>query len=180
MKRLKKCMNLVPLMLFWCMMSVFVWSWIFTFLTDAPRENKIVLFIDASVPGEKEIAVYLEEGKEPDIEMVKVKPFTYSMMSSSEIRSSDLYIVKESNVSEYCEWFMPLPDNMDFGYEEYLIDGAAYGIRVFDAKTQEGAGRQWIEYEDENYYLFFGNRTLHMEKEDMKAVRYAKKFLELE
>ena len=61
MKTFRKIMHLVPIMLFWLMMTAFVWSWIFTFLTDAPREEKIVLFIECDVPGDTFIASKLEE-----------------------------------------------------------------------------------------------------------------------
>ena len=163
MKTFRKIMHLVPIMLFWLMMTVFFWSWIFTFLTDAPREEKIVLFVECDVPDATYIAAKLEEVPSEVIRLAQVRPFSYSMMSSEDIRSSDLYIVSESGFQEYSEWFMPLPENaLNLG-ESFLFENKPYGVKVYDAQTKSGILTDFIGYEDENYYLAFGNQSLHIE-----------------
>jgi len=187
MKTVKKIMNLVPLMLFWLMMSVFVWSWIFTFLTDAPRAEKIVLYVECAVPGDTFIAAKLEETPSPSIRMAQVRPFSYSMMSSQGIRNADLYIVSESGMKEYFEWLLPLPENAASLCETHSLNGIPYGIKVYDALTQSGILSNQIAYDTEkaeNYYLAFGKQSLHIAGNENavsdEAVSYAARLFEIE
>ncbi len=184
MKTFKKIMHLVPLMLFWLMMTVFFWSWIFTFLTDAPREEKIVLFIECEVPGATHIAAELEKQPSNVIQLAEVKPFLYSMMSSDAIRTSDLYIVSESGLREYSQWFRPLPENALALGEIVSHDGVPMGVKVYDAPSNAGIGIKHISYEEENYYLVFGNQSLHISGNENavsdEAVLYAARLFEID
>lgn len=177
MKTFKKIMHLVPLMILWLMMSAFVWSWIFTFLTDAPREEKMVLFIECDVPGNVFIASELEKYPSGSIRLVQVRPFSYSMMSSEGIRNADLYIMSESGMAEYSQWIRPLPDGAESLGEVYFIDAVPYGIKVYDGNTQSGVCSEHIAYEAKNYYLAFGNQSLHLLENDHgvdnEAIQYA-------
>lgn len=177
MKTFRKVMNLVPLMILWLMMSTFVWGWIFTFLTDAPREEKIVLFIECDVPGDTYIASKLEEHPSEAIHLAFVKPFSYSMMSSEAIRTSDLYIVSESGFQEYFEWFVPLPEEAMTLGEIFEYEDIPYGIKVFDSQMQSGVLSDFISYEDENYCLVFGKESVHMENGE--AVSFARHLLNI-
>lgn len=189
MKTFKKIMNLVPLMLLWLMLSAFVWSWIFTFLTEAPAEEKIVLFVECDVYESTHLSAKMEEFSYPGIRMAQVKPFSYSMMSSKAIRASDLYIVSEPGMTEYLEWFMPLPENALSIGEVYEIGGVPYGIKVYDGKTQDGRLKNHIAYSDINgepadYYLAFGNASVHVKgnplSADDAAVFYAERLFEID
>lgn len=178
MKTFRKIMNLIPLMLLWLMLTAFFWSWIFTFLTDAPRAEKIVLFVECDVPGETYIASRLEKTPSETIRLVQVRPFAYSMMTSESIRNSDLYIVSESSFKEYFEWFMPLPkDALNLG-ENFLFENTPYGVKVYDAQTKSGILTDHIGYEDENYYLVFGNQSLHIENGE--AVSHANQLFNIQ
>ena len=184
MKTFKKVMNLVPLMLLWLMMTAFVWGWIFTFLTDAPREEKMVLFIECDVPGDTFIASKMEAHPSSVIRLAQVKPFSYSMMSSSDIRNADLYILSESGMREYFEWLTPLPKSMFSLGETYEADGAFYGIKVFDAENEAGILTDHIAYEDQDYFIAFGKNSCHnMENENAvsnEAIAHAKMLFELQ
>ena len=172
MKPAKRLWNLIPAMILWGMLSVFLWGWIFTFLTDTQPENKLTLFIDAAVTDGTGLAVQLEETLLDDtISMVKVHPFTYAMLDSEPLRQSDVYIVRVSHAEEYREWFAPW--SVDFsakdGHDDalLLLDGAPYGIRVYDAATGTGIGQNFINYHDpalpdEDYYLMLGKASLHL------------------
>ena len=172
MKPLKRLWNLLPAMILWGMLSVFLWGWIFTFLTDTQPENKLTLFIDAAVTDGTGLAVQLEETLLDDtISMVKVHPFTYAMLDSEPLRQSDVYIVRASHVEEYREWFAPwsVGFSVKDGSDEalLLLDGAPYGIRVYDAATGTGIGQNFINYHDpalpdEDYYLMLGKASLHL------------------
>ncbi|MBP3649805.1 MAG: hypothetical protein J6K73_08490 [Clostridia bacterium] len=172
MKPMKRLWNLIPAMILWGMLSVFLWGWIFTFLTDTQPENKLTLFIDAAVTDGTGLAVQLEETLLDDtISMVKVHPFTYAMLDSEPLRQSDAYLVRASHVEEYREWFAPWSVGFSTkdGNDEalLLLDGAPYGIRVYDAATGTGIAQAFIDYHDpalpdEDYYLMLGKASLHL------------------
>ena len=172
MKPMKRLWNLIPAMILWGMLSVFLWGWIFTFLTDTQPENKLTLFVDAAVTDGTGLAVQLEETLLDDtISMVKVHPFTYAMLDSEPLRQSDAYLVRASHVEEYREWFAPwsVGFSVKDGSDEalLLLDGAPYGIRVYDAATGTGIAQAFIDYHDpalpdEDYFLMLGKASLHL------------------
>lgn len=193
MKPMKRLWNLIPAMILWGMLSVFLWGWIFTFLTDTKPENKLTLFVDAAVTDGTGLAVQLEETLLDDtISMVKVHPFTYAMLDSEPLRQSDAYLVRASHVEEYREWFAPW--SVGFSAKDgnddalLLLDGAPYGIRVYDAATGTGIAQAFIDYHDpalpdEDYYLMLGKASLHLTANegglDDRAILLAEAFLAL-
>lgn len=162
MKKVKRLMDILPLMLLWAVLCAFFWGKVFMGLTDAAPENKLVVFIDARVPEATALAVELEKDISAPIEMVKVHPFTYAMMDGETLSTADLYIVPESHVQEYEAWF-----SVDF--ERALVyDGA------------QGAADLYISYEDmpgESYYLFYGKNSVHLT--DGEAQKLAQRLMEL-
>ncbi len=166
MKKLKPFFDLVPAMLMWLMLSIFLWGFVFGALTDIPAPEKVTLFADASLSGEARLAASLEQAISAPVRAVQVHPFAYAMMGSEEIEQADLYIVPASAVETYREWFAPLPEGLQ---GDLLLDGAACGIKVWDAATQTGAARETIHYTDEDYYLLFGAGSLHLEDGQARA-----------
>lgn len=183
MKRIKKLWDLIPLMILWLMISVFFWGWIFTFLTDAPAENKISLFVDVEKLDSKPLALAMEEQLSGDIRMVKVHPFTYAMMDSSPLQHADMFIVPLSKWEEYAGWFRPLPEEMQGLGTILEKDGVPMGLLVYDPAREDGAARSYIPYEAEKYFLFFGRASLHVQENeaavDNEAIGYAKWLLQL-
>ena len=191
MKPMKRLWNLIPAMILWGMLSVFLWCWIFTFLTDTQPEHKLTLFVDAAVTDGTGLAVQLEETLLDDtISMVKVHPFSYAMLDSEPLRQSDVYIVRASHVEEYREWFAPWSVGFSAkdGHDDalLLLDGAPYGIRVYDAATDTGIAQAFIDYHDpalpdEDYYLMLGKASLHLTANegglDDRAILLAEAFL---
>lgn len=176
MKKIKRLMDILPLMLLWLMLSAFLWSKVFMGLTDAPAENKITLFIDARIPQDTALAVEMEKLKREGIEMVKVHPFTYAMMSGSTLSTADLYIVPQSHIEEYKDWFAPLPEEMLSLGDVITVGDTPSGLLIYDG--QAGAAAQYITYGDlpgERYYLFFGIGSVHLT--DGAAVAYAQQLL---
>ena len=168
MKKIKKVFSLLPMLIIWLMISVFLWGFVFTRITDTDPLHKVTLFIDCQVPGSVELAVELEKNKqEIGIRMVKVHPFTYAMLDSSALRQADLYIVRQSDIDEYADWFVQLPEEM-LVYPELLNrDGTALGIRIYSAEAAEGAADRYIDYTadgtiTEDYYLLFGKESVHV------------------
>ena len=107
--------DMVPALLLWAMLSIFLWSFVFNFLTDVPASEKLVLFIDAPLTEETRLAVQLEDVADEHIQMVQVRSFDYAMMSSHEIENADLYIIGESAIADYADWFAPLPEALRTG-----------------------------------------------------------------
>lgn len=173
MKKRRLFFDLVPAMILWLMLSIFLWSFVFNFLTDAPREEKLVIFIDAPVKEETHLAAALEEKMPEGIRMVQVRPFSYAMMGSDDIENADLYIISQSAAEEYAGWFPPLPDEMQQG-EVLMMEGIPAGVKIYDAASQSGPAMEYIQYavpgkEEEDYYLFAGKNSLHLDEND-KAV----------
>ena len=159
--------DMVPALLLWAMLSIFLWSFVFNFLTDVPAEEKLVLFIDAPLTEETRLAVQLEEAVGDSIRMVQVRPFSYAMMGSQEIENADLYIIGESSVEEYGDWFALLPEELCTG-ELLEKDGQPIGVKVYDAATGKGVAGEIIGYTHpskvaEDHYLLVGKNSLHVQ-----------------
>jgi len=170
MKKMKRFFDLVPAMLLWLMLSVFLWSLVFNFLTDVPAEKKIVLFIDAPLTGETQLALDLEAASGDGIEMAQVRSFAYAMMGSEEIENADLYIIGQSALAEYQGWFAPLPEALRTG-TLLEAEGIPYGVKVYDAATGEGLAPEIIGYAYpgkvvEDHYLLVGKNSLHVESHE--------------
>ena len=105
-------------------------------------------------------------------------------MSSDAIRTSELYIVSDSGLREYSQWFRPLPENALALGEIFSHDGVPMGVKVYDAPSNTGIGIKHISYEEENYYLVFGNQSLHISGNENavsdEAVLYAARFFEID
>ncbi len=110
MKTFRKIISLVPLLILWLMLSIFLWGFVFNLITDAPRSEKLTLCVDAETPEAVELAVQLEEKLAGKVRMVKVRPFDYAMFDSGTLTGADLFIVPASHVEIYQEWFCPLPE----------------------------------------------------------------------
>ncbi len=169
--KIKRIFDLVPLLLMWLMLSVFLWGLVFNNLTDTAPEKKIALFVDAPVPGAVELAVKMESLGAEGIEMVKVHPFTYAMMDGKDLENADLYIVQAANAESYKDWFAPLPEGMGPG-DTLAIDGTVTGLKV------DNPAEAYIDYAEGDYYLFFGKNSRHLT--DDLAAEYARFLLTID
>ncbi len=167
MKTFRKIISLVPLLILWLMLSIFLWGFVFNLITDAPQSEKITLCVDAETPGAVELAVQLEEKLAGKVRMVKVRPFDYAMFDSGTLTGADLFIVPASHVETYQNWFAPPPRELLSQDSLLEIDGVPFGILAYDAETGRGAAAGYIRYilpdrETEDYYLFFGKESVHL------------------
>lgn len=161
MKKLKPFFDLFPAMLLWLMLSIFLWGFVFSALTDIPAGEKISLFVDAPLTEQTRLATTLERSVAAPIRVVQVRSFSYAMMGSDEIEQADLYIVTAADVETYREWFAPLPEELQTR-ADLMLDGQPYGVKVYDAASQTGVALENIRYTDEDYYLLFGAGSAHM------------------
>ena len=167
MKTFRKVITLIPLLILWLMLSIFLWGFVFNLLTDAPNAEKITLCVDAATPGDTQLAVQLEEMLGGKVRMVKVLPFTYAMLDSSTLTNADLFIVPISHAETYQDWFCPLPEEVKDQDLLWEISGTAYGIRAYTAADDAGVAKDCIQYTGpngikEDYYLFFGKNSVHI------------------
>ena len=158
MKTIKRLLALVPAFAVWLIACVLLWGFVFTRITDAPAEQKIVICVDAPVENATGLAVELENRLGGRIRMVQVRPFTYAMFDGDALRKADLFIVPASHVETYREWFTKDPP----------------GIPAYDAQTGQGIAVRHIQYalpdaENENYYLFLGAASCHNGEKDTLA-----------
>lgn len=182
-KRNNRFLNLLPMMLLWLVLSVILWGFVFTRITTYAPEDIIALYVDGEVPGGKALALLLYEEAGENIRAVHVRPFTYAMFGGDELRDADLFILPEESVETYRECFAPLPEGMAAQGDVMEREGLPYGLKVYDAGTGEGVAKAYIAYDNnlyvpQNYYLFFGNQSAHLE--DGLAVRYAQRLLSIE
>ena len=166
MKTLKRILSFVPPFVLWAMLCVLVWGFVFTRVTDTDPKNKIVLCVDAEVPGDTALASVLEEELAGRVRMAQVRPFTYAMFDGETLTRADLFIVRASNAETYREWFAPLPAAFQEEEALLLLDGRPAGIRAYDAAEGRGITTEYIRYlvpgaAQEDYYLFFGAESLH-------------------
>lgn len=174
MKTIWKAIKLIPLLILWLMLSIFLWGFVFNLITDAPPAQKIALYVDAETPGATQLAVHLEETLGGKVRMVKVRPFDYAMLDSSALTGADLFIVPASHAETYQEWFCPLPEEVRDQDLLLEIGGTAYGIRAYNAPADAGIAKDCIQYTGpngikEDYYLFFGKKSVHITENENAA-----------
>lgn len=179
--------GMIPALILWLMISVFFWSWIFTFLTDTVPEKKIALYADVPSVNETALASQLEEAGLPGIRMIKVHAFSHAMFDGEPLRNADIYLIPLSEAETYREWYAPLPAELTAA-DCLSLDGIAFGIPALRADGCLPAASV-ICYSDvpgvspEPYYLFFGNRSVHLpgteNTADNPAVRTVRKLLDL-
>lgn len=164
MRVLKNIFSQLHVYVLWLLLSAVFWGWIFSsFITDTRPEYKVVVYVDAARCADKELALRLEDPLPEGIRMVQVHPFSYALFDQDSLLKADLFIVPASHAEEYSGAFSPLtiPFPSAFG-EPWRADGAACGVKIRDAASGQGAAGAYIGYAPgEDYYLFFGARSLH-------------------
>lgn len=170
MKIIKNIFSKFYLYVLWAMLSVIFVGWIFTLITDVVPAQKVTLFADVVSIEDVELRVELEKHKPDGIKMVKVHPFTYVAFGSA-IVGGDVYIVKQSDITDYIASFCPIDEELCTRYADrgifYNEEGIPYGIKVYDSTTSIGCAAEYINYspiagaEAEDYYLFFNKDSLH-------------------
>lgn len=147
MRFIKNIFNKLYLFIIWAIVAFIFWSWIFTFATDTSPDKKITVYCHAPEIDSVDLAVKLEEGKPEGIKMIKVHSFEYVMFDVESIENGDIFILPESLIGEYSELLLD-PDG---------------GTRVYDSETGTGSADSFIGYTDEDYYLFLGLNSVHLD-----------------
>lgn len=184
MRFLKNVFSQLHSFILWLMFSAVFWGWIFTIVTDAPAEEKVTVYCYVSEIRDKDLAVALEENRPDGIRMIKVHPFDYVMMNIERMEDGDIFILPESQIETYSELLADADggaaagNDMDSGDTAGAIVDISDGFLIYDAAAGSGGAAQYIGYEGEDYYLFLGARSAHLE--DGKALEVALLLMDME
>ena len=161
MKMLKRILSQLHTFVLWLLVSAFFWSWIFTFVTDTSPDRKITVYCKVPEIQDTALAVALEADMPEGLRMIKVHSFDYVMFGVDAFYQGDMFIVPASEIETYAEMFAP-----------------GEGEKVYDAAEGRGAATAYIRYGNEDYYLFFGAGSAHLE--DGRAQEVARALLAME
>lgn len=155
MRVLKNIFSHLHYFVLWAVLSAMLWMWIFTLVTDTTADKKITLYCHVPQVKSTELAVRLEENLPDGLKMIKVHSFDYVMFEIEPINGGDIYIIPQSET------------------EEFADDLSGEGVKLYDAETGTGIGLEYITYGNEDYYLFFGANSVHLEDGKAAAVAQA-------
>ncbi|MCH5339732.1 MAG: hypothetical protein J1E03_13190 [Acetatifactor sp.] len=164
MKILKNITSQLHTFVLWLLISAFFWGWIFTFVTDTSHERKVTVYCHVPEVQDVTLAVELERQMPEGLRMIKVHSFDYVMFDMESMELGDIFIIPASEIETYAEWLFPV--------------GEEQGVKVYDAATGEGIATSYIRYAEEDFYLFLGTGSVHLE--DGKALEVAMALLNLQ
>lgn len=183
MRVLRRIVSRFYLYVLWVFFAFLFCGLIFSRLGDTGAAHKITLYADVPAMRDTELAVELEREKPEGIRMVKVHPFSYAMFDTDDLLGADLYIISASHVEEYSDSFRSI-EGATFNSEGGCFrDGELWGVLVWDAEKSEGIAADYIDYPDEDCWLFFNKDSQHILSlsgtGDDAAVSVAQRLLEL-
>lgn len=182
--KLRKFLSLLPPLLLCVILSAVMWNWIINLKTDTAPENKLTLYTTASLADRTGLSVLMEDRIKADgaenIRVAQAREFTYFMFGGDALKGGDLFIIKESELTEYADWFAPLPEETRTWPDAAFIcgeDGVPLGILIDAPEHPNDLLRQYITGPDESLYLCFGKGSLHLAENggaaDNEAARMA-------
>lgn len=163
MKLLKNIVSQLHTFILWLLASAIFWGWIFTFVTDTSPDKKIAVYCYVPAVQDVALAVTLEKQMPEGLEMIKVHSFDYVMFNTESIELGDIFIIPVSEIETYAD--------------SLILAGENQGVKIYDAATGEGIAKDYIQYADEDYYLFLGAGSVHLE--DGRALEVAAALLTL-
>jgi len=161
MKVLRNIASQLHVYIIWLILSVVIWGFVFTHVTDAPAEKKVVLFADVYACRELELELELEKSMPDGIRMIRTHSFGYVVFGDRELLGADLYLIPLSEAERYLPSFLPL-DSAALPWAEdelWYWEGVPYGVRMRPAES-------FLQYEApgearEDFALFFGVNSVH-------------------
>ncbi|MBQ9890263.1 MAG: hypothetical protein IJM39_02530 [Firmicutes bacterium] len=141
----------------WILLSAVLVSFLFNLATDTSRAKKVTVYVDAPDVASAQVETRLNADLPEGIKMTKVHTFSYHTFGMGNLGADDIYLVKEENTEQYAEGFAPLEGYYQFrSIDHYWVkDGVVYGVLM--------------EFEGEEYYLFFGKDCVHPGKDGAAA-----------
>lgn len=156
--------------------SVFIWTWIFTLVTDAPRAKKVTVMFDTVSVSDSALAELLKQDLPKGLRTVKVRHVSYMDMTFGMDDEADIYIIPGSKMEASADYLVPLPEKRSDG--DAVINGSVYGWLL------DGAASSYAVFDEtENYYLCFSKTSNHLgdlnDSKDDAALKVAEKILSL-
>lgn len=159
MRVLKNIFSQLHTFVLWLLASAIFWGWIFTFVTDTVPAKKVTVYCRVPAVQDTALAAALEQDMPEGLRMVKVHTFDYVMLDTASFDMGDIFIVPASEDPGFVQDLIPLEG-----------DG---GTKVYDAGTGEGAAMEYIQYGGEDYYLYLGSGSVHLDDGAARAVARA-------
>lgn len=163
MRVLKNIFSQLHSFVLWALASVMLWGWIFGMATDTTFDKKIMVFCHVPQMADTELALELEKDLPEGIRMIQVHTFDYVMFDTVSIEHADVLIIPAIDVQEMEGELLPLEGQGD--------------MPVYDPATGQGILLDYITYGDEEYYLYLGAGSAHLE--DGVAAAIARRMLEM-
>ncbi len=183
MRVLRRIFSRLYVYILWFFLAALTAGLLFSRLGDTDAAHKVTLFADVDGMRDVELAAYLEEDLPEGIRMIQVHPFSYAMFDSAGLLGADLYIIPESHVEEYAESFRAIGGAVFDAEGGYVREGELWGVRVWDAARGEGVAAEYIDYPDEDCWLFFNAGSAHVRsisgEGDDAAVETARRLLNM-
>ena len=183
MRVLRRIFSRLYVYILWLFFAFFSVGLLFSRLGDVDASRKVTLFADVPAMRDVELSAKLEEDMPAPIRMVQVHPFSYAMFDSAGLLGADLYIIPASHVEEYADSFRAVSSVPFDDTGGYFRGGDLWGIKVWDAASREAIAADYIDYPDEDCWLFVNKDSRHIlsisGEGDDAAVEIARKFLTL-
>ena len=161
MRVLKNIFSHLHFFVLWAVLSAMLWAWIFTLVTDTSPDKKVTVYCHVPELQDTALAVALEENMPEGLRMIKVHSFDYVMFDMESINNGDIFIIPASEADAFAENLLPV--------------GEENGVKVYDSASGTGIAAEYIGYADEDFYLFLGAGSAHLE--DGKALAVAEALL---
>lgn len=175
MRIFKKILSNIHRYVFCALMSVVIWAWIFTLVTDAPRAKKVTVLFDTVSVNETALRTELKKHLPEGLRTVKVYHISYMDMSLGMTDEADIYVLPGDRIEESLDFLCPIGESLS--ERDAVINGEVYGWYL------EGA-RSYAEFEEgTDYFICFTKGSLHLGElngsKDSAAVTVAGNILEL-
>ncbi len=164
MRVVKNILSQLHTFVLWLLASALIWGWVFTIVTDTSPEKKVTVYCHVPTMADTALAAALEEDMPQGLRMIQVHTFDYVMFGKDLFDRGDIFIVPASEDPAFVQDLLP-------------VEGEG-GTKVYDAATGEGVAVDYIHYGDEDYYMYLGSGSVHLE--DGAALAVARTLLEME
>ena len=143
-------------------LSAIFTTFVFGRIRDTVPAKKISIFADVPSVKNAELEVLFSEDLPEGIKMVKAHTFDYDVLGFAGGSEADIFIVEASDAEKYLEHFAPVSEFLPprSVYQYYVHGGVPYGVLIKGGGNASAS--DYIDYQEgRDYYLFFGNKSLH-------------------
>ncbi|MCR5801406.1 MAG: glycosyl hydrolase 53 family protein [Lachnospiraceae bacterium] len=125
MRFFKNVFSKLHIFILWVLISLFVWGFVFTRITDTSPDKKIVVYVDADEKDLSDLTAVLNENKPDGIRMIKVHSVAYNVFDASANAKGDIYILSDATFDEFSDYIADSPR------AEISLAGIGDGLKVY-------------------------------------------------